>query len=58
MAVSRDDYATAINDYKHIAEVAGNTAAPGAVHPPQAVLQSRLEAVQAMESAWQQQARE
>lgn len=58
VAVNRDDYDTAINDYKHIAELAGNVAAPGASHPPPVVIKSRIFAVQAMRSAWHQQALE
>ncbi|DBA89655.1 TPA: hypothetical protein ACH3X2_004547 [Trebouxia sp. C0005] len=58
VAVNRDDFDTAINDYKRIAELAGNVAAPGALHPPRAVIQSRISAVEAMRSAWHQQALE
>ncbi len=58
VAVNRDDFDTAINDYKHIAELAGTVAAPGALHPPPSVIKSRISAVQAMQSAWRQQALE
>ena len=58
VAVNRDDFDTAINDYKRIAELAGSVAAPGALHPPPAVIRSRISAVEAMRSAWHQQALE
>ncbi len=58
VAVNKDDYVTAISDYKRIAELAGGVADPGALHPPRDVLQARLQAVEAMQAAWRQQALE
>ena len=49
VAVNRDDYDTAIDDYKHIA-----AAAEAEVLVP-AVVQARLQAVEAMKEAWHQQ---
>ena len=57
VAVNRDDYEAAISDYEHIAELAGRQSTPGEpLAPPQAVIQSRLYAVKAMQTAWRQQA--
>ena len=58
VAVNRDDYNTAINDYKHIAAAAEGVPVPGVLYPPSTVVRARLQAVEAMKQAWQQQSRE
>lgn len=56
MAVNRDDYDTAISDYKRIAVAAeAEVPVPGVLYPPSAVVQGRLRAVEAMKAAWHQQ---
>ncbi|KAL3159165.1 hypothetical protein ABBQ32_011153 [Trebouxia sp. C0010 RCD-2024] len=59
VAVNRDDYDTAIDDYQHIAAAAeSEVAVPGILFPPSAVVQARLQAVVAMKEAWLQQCHE
>lgn len=59
VAVHRDDYDTAINDYQHIAAAADSEVpVPGILYPPSPVVQARLQAVVAMKEAWLQQSRE
>ena len=59
VAVNRDDYDTAISDLRHIAVAAeAEVPVPGILYPPSAVVQARLQAVEAMKEAWHQQSLE